>query len=58
MVRLLLAHGADPKVEDSDRMNVFDHLRLTSWPADPVEQERLQQIAQLVGYAGPWRGRS
>jgi hypothetical protein len=47
MIRLLLAHGADPRVPDADRMTVFDHLRHVSLPEDPEAQERLQQIRRL-----------
>jgi len=49
MVRLLLAHGADPNVEDNDWMTVFDHLRLMDPPEDPAAQERLREIRQLLG---------
>lgn len=49
MVRLLLAHGADPNVPDADRMTAFDHLRLTDPPEDPASQERLREIRQLLG---------
>ncbi len=53
MVKLLLAHGADPHVEDSDGMTVFDHLRSverrTDLPEDPASQERLREIRQLLG---------
>jgi uncharacterized protein len=49
MVRLLLAHGADPNVEDNDRMTVFDHLRLMDPPDDPAAQDRLREIRQLLG---------
>ncbi len=49
MVRLLLAHGADPHVEDEDRMTVFEHLRIMDLPDDPTSQERLREIRQLLG---------
>lgn len=49
MVKLLLAHGADPNVPDNDRMTVFDHLRLMDPPDDPAAQERLCEIRQLLG---------
>lgn len=49
VVRLLLAHGADPNVEDNDHMTVFDHLRLMDPPADPASLERLHEIRQLLG---------
>jgi uncharacterized protein len=53
MVRLLLAHGADPNVLDNDRMTVFDHLRLMDPPEDPADQERLREIRQLLGEPRP-----
>ena len=53
MVRLLLAHGADPHVEDADRMTVFDHLRHLRLPEDPAAQESLQQIRRLLGAPEP-----
>jgi uncharacterized protein len=53
MVRLLLAHGADPHVEDNNGMTVFHNLRLrerrTDLPEDPADQERLREIWQLLG---------
>lgn len=53
MVRLLLAHGADPNVEDNDRMTVFDNLRIKErvmeLPDDPAAQKRLQEIRRLLG---------
>jgi ankyrin repeat protein len=49
MVRLLLSYGADPTVEDADRMTVFDHLRVRSPLEDPADQERLREIRQLLG---------
>ncbi|MBK9263758.1 MAG: ankyrin repeat domain-containing protein [Polyangiaceae bacterium] len=53
MVKLLLAHGADPRVEDADRMTVFDHLRLMDKfgrvPEDPADQDRLREIRRLLG---------
>jgi ankyrin repeat protein len=49
MVRLLLAHGADPHLEDADRMTVFDHLRHLSLPEDPAAREHLQQVQRLLG---------
>jgi ankyrin repeat protein len=48
MVRLLLAHGADPHVQDADRMTVFDHLRHVPLP-DPAARERLREIRRLLG---------
>jgi ankyrin repeat protein len=52
MVRLLLAHGADPHVQDADRMTVFDHLRHVPLP-DPAARERLREIRQLLGAPEP-----
>ncbi len=53
MVRLLLAHGADPNVLDNDRMTVFDCLRskerVMDPPEDPAAQERLREIRLLLG---------
>lgn len=49
MVRLLLAHGADPNVLDYDRMTPFDHLRLMDPPMDPASQDRLRESRRLLG---------
>lgn len=53
MVRLLLAHGADPHVEDADGWTVFDKLQMreqrTNLPEDPSDQDRLREIRQLLG---------
>ena len=53
MVRLLLAHGADPRIEDVDDMTTFRRLQLSvkhgRIPDDPASQERLQEIRQLLG---------
>jgi uncharacterized protein len=49
MVKLLLAHGADPHVEDIDRMTVFEHLQHMDLPEDPIEQDRLREIRRLLG---------
>lgn len=53
MVRLLLAHGADPHVEDIDGRTVFDYLRgkekYADPPLDPADQERLHEIRRLLG---------
>jgi hypothetical protein len=48
IVRLLLAHGADPLVEDNDRRTPLDRLRRLS-PTDPADQERLREIRRLLG---------
>ncbi|MBK9266964.1 MAG: ankyrin repeat domain-containing protein [Polyangiaceae bacterium] len=47
MVKLLLAHGADPHVEDIDRMTVFEHLRHMDLPEDPADQDRLRETPIL-----------
>ena len=49
MVRLLLTHGADPLVEDNDRMTTFTRLQYTRLPDDPTTQDRLREIRQLLG---------
>lgn len=53
MVKLLLAHGADPHFEDIDRRSVFDYLRGKEQYADPpldsTEKERLREIRALLG---------
>lgn len=53
MVRLLLAHGADPHVEDADGWTVFDKLQMrvgrTDLPEDPTAQDRLREIRRLLG---------
>lgn len=49
MVKLLLAHGADPHVQDADRMTVFDHLRLRDPPEEPADQKRIHEIRRLLG---------
>jgi hypothetical protein len=53
MVRLLLAHGANPQARDVDRRTPLDclqdRLRFVGVPADPEAQERVQQIRQLLG---------
>ena len=53
MVRLLLAHGADPLVGDADDITVFRRLQFTvelgRVPDDPASQDRLREIRQLLG---------
>ena len=53
IVRLLLAHGADPRIEDVDDMTTFRRLDLTvklgRVPDDPASQERLREIRLLLG---------
>lgn len=52
MVRLLLAHGADPHVEDIDQRTVFDYLEgkeeRMDPSKDPASLERLHEIRQLL----------
>lgn len=53
MVRLLLAHGADPRIGDGDDMTTFRRLQLTvelgRVPDDPASQDRLREIRRLLG---------
>jgi hypothetical protein len=53
MVRLLLAFGADPRIEDVDDMTTFKRLQYAveggRIPEDPASQERLREIRQLLG---------
>ncbi|MBK9263618.1 MAG: ankyrin repeat domain-containing protein [Polyangiaceae bacterium] len=53
MVRLLLAHGADPLIGDADDMTTFRRLGLTvkfgRVPEDPAAQDRLREIRALLG---------
>jgi uncharacterized protein len=52
MVKLLLAHGADPSVRDYDRMTPLERLRRfphTALPEDPLAQQRYQEIRRLLG---------
>jgi len=53
MVRLLLAHGADPRIEDVDDMTTFRRLQYAveggRIPEDPADEERLREIRQLLG---------
>jgi len=53
MVRLLLAHGADPRIEDVDDMTTFTRLQYAveggRIPDDPASQARLQEIRALLG---------
>ncbi|MBK9266466.1 MAG: ankyrin repeat domain-containing protein [Polyangiaceae bacterium] len=56
MVKLLLAHGADPHVGDADDITVFERLQFTvelgRVPEDPAAQERLREIRALLGDPG------
>jgi hypothetical protein len=53
IVRLLLAHGADPSIGDADDITTFRRLQFTvelgRVPDDPASQERLREIRQLLG---------
>jgi ankyrin repeat protein len=49
MVKLLLAHGADPLIEDFDDMTTFRRLQCARLDEDPTAQERLREIRQLLG---------
>jgi aryl-alcohol dehydrogenase-like predicted oxidoreductase len=53
MVRLLLAHGADPRIEDVDDMTTFRILQSAIQnghiPEDPASQARLREIRQMLG---------
>ena len=49
MVRLLLAHGANPEARDLDRMTPLERFRYEPLPEDPSAKERLQQIRRLLG---------
>lgn len=49
MVKLLLAHGADPQAQDVDRHTPLDCLRFVDSPEDPAIQGRLAEIRRLLG---------
>jgi uncharacterized protein len=53
MVKLLLAHGADPQGRDVDRFTPLDCLRFVDSPEEPAIQGRLQEIRRLLGAADP-----
>ncbi len=53
MVKLLLAHGADPQGRDVDRFTPLDCLRFVNSPEDPAIQGRLQEVRRLLGAADP-----
>lgn len=48
MVRLLLAHGADPSVPDVDGLAAFELLRYAQVP-DSAARERFEEICRLLG---------
>ena len=52
MVRLFLAHGADPNVPDNDGMTVLENISYfpsISEPETPEKWERLHEIRRLLG---------
>lgn len=51
MVKLLLAHGADPQGKDVDRFTPLDCLEFVDSPEDPAIQGRLREIRRLLGAA-------
>ncbi|MEZ4309745.1 MAG: ankyrin repeat domain-containing protein, partial [Polyangiaceae bacterium] len=52
MVKLLLAHGADPQGRNVDGFTPLDCLDLVDSPEGPAVQDRLREIRQLLGAAG------
>jgi uncharacterized protein len=53
MVKLLLAHGADPQGKDVDGLTPVDCLKLVDATDDPAAQDRLREIRQLLGEPHP-----
>ena len=56
MVRLFLAHGADPNVPDNDGETVFDRLQrfpVMGRPETPEKLERFREIRRLIGFPEP-----
>jgi hypothetical protein len=51
MVKLRLAHGADPQGQNVDRLTPLDCLEFVDLPGDPAIQGRLQEIRRLLGAA-------
>jgi ankyrin repeat protein len=49
MVKLLLAHGADPQRKNVDDLTPLDCLEFVDSPDDPTAQDRLQEIRRLLG---------
>jgi len=49
MVKLLLAHGANPLAQDVDGLTPLDCLEYANATNDPASQERLREIRQLLG---------
>lgn len=53
MVKLLLAHGADPQGQNVDRLTPLDCLQFVDSPGDPAVQGRLREIRRLLGATDP-----
>jgi ankyrin repeat protein len=53
MVRLLLAHGANPQARDVDNLTALDCLRFIDPPEEPAVEERMSEIRRLLGAAHP-----
>lgn len=53
MVKLLLAHGADPQGQNVDRLTPLDCLEFVDSPEDPAIQDRLREIRRLLGATDP-----
>lgn len=49
MVRLLLAHGANPTARDHDKMTPVERFRYETLPEDPGVHERFGAICQMLG---------
>ncbi|MBK9265488.1 MAG: ankyrin repeat domain-containing protein [Polyangiaceae bacterium] len=49
LVKLLLAHGADPQGKNVDDLTPLDCLEFVDSPEDPADQERLREIRRLLG---------
>lgn len=49
MVKLLLAHGANPRARNVDDMTALDCLEYADATKDPASQERLREIRRLLG---------
>lgn len=55
MVKLLLAHGANPLAQDVDGLTPLDCLEFANPRDDPASLERLREIRQLLGEPAPER---
>jgi hypothetical protein len=54
MVKLLLAHGADPQGQNVDRLTPLDYLQFAdASEADAAAQHRLSEIRRLLGAPEP-----